>query len=63
MQNTVKTENTANINTATSSVPRITTRKIGGTTFVVSSSFNSTGKGDVVSKISRLIRDELEKGA
>ncbi|MDL2293466.1 transposon-encoded TnpW family protein [Ruminococcaceae bacterium OttesenSCG-928-D13] len=42
---------------------RTTTRKIGKTTFIISSSFNQEGKGDVVSKLARLIRDEAEKGA
>ena len=63
MQDTVKPE-TMNIPTAFS-VPqaRTTTRKIGGTTFIVTSNFSSTGSGDVVSKIARLIRDEAEKSA
>lgn len=63
MQNMVKPENVT-INAAkTMPLPRTTTRKIGGTTFFVSSSFSSTGSGDVVSKIARLIRDETQKSA
>lgn len=63
MENTVKTENITTTEAPAMPTPRTTTRKIGGTTFVVSSSFNTTGSGDMVSKIARLIRDEADKGA
>jgi len=45
-------------------LPKPTTkrRKIGRTTFIVSSSFNENGKGDIVSKIARLIEND-NKGA
>lgn len=60
MQNTNNTENT-NVTTIT---PQPTTkrRKIGRTTFIVSSSFNEKGKGDIVSKLARLIEND-NKGA
>lgn len=60
MQNTDKAENT-NVNTVTPQ-PRTTLRKIGRTTFIVSSSFNEKGKGDIISKLARLIEND-NKGA
>ncbi len=42
---------------------RTTEQKIGKATYIVSSSFSNGNKGDIVSKIARLIQQETDKTA
>jgi hypothetical protein len=48
-----------NINTTTAPTSGEKIRKIGATTFIVSTSFNNERKRDIVSVISRLIDKDL----
>lgn len=60
MQETTKSENN---HTAPVYIPpeRSATRKIGNTTFLVSSRFKGGNEGDIVSTFSRLIQYDADK--
>ncbi len=59
MQETNKTENT---NTAASTPPvRTATKKIGNTTFLVTSSYKEGPEGDIISTFARLVQYDADK--
>lgn len=59
MQETIKNEN---INITSNIKPeRITTRKIGNTTFLVSSRFKEGKEGDIVSTFARLVQYDADR--
>jgi len=60
MPETVKTESITT--TATYTPPeRTTTRKIGNTTFIVSSRFKEGKEGDIISTFARLLQYDADK--
>ena len=60
MQEISKSENTDN-STANIKPERTTTRKIGNTTFLVSSRFKEGKEGDIVSTFARLLQYDDDK--
>jgi hypothetical protein len=55
MENTSKTNNTSNLPTF-----RTVTRKIGNTTFLVSSRFKEGQEGDIISTFARLVQYDAD---
>ncbi|MFT8889169.1 MAG: hypothetical protein ABF904_10160 [Ethanoligenens sp.] len=55
MENTAKTNNTSNTPTFLA-----TTRKIGNTTFLVSSRFKEGPEGDIISTFARLVQYDAD---
>ena len=55
MENTAKTNNTSNTPTF-----RTATRKIGNTTFLVSSRFKEGREGDIISTFARLVQYDAD---
>jgi len=60
MQETIKTERITTTATYTPS-ERTTTRKIGNTTFIVSSRFKEGKEGDIISTFARLVQYDADK--
>ena len=60
MQEIMKNENTT-ATTVIQTVEHTTTRKIGNTTFLVSSRFKEGKEGDIVSTFARLLQYDADK--